>query len=188
MCLKRRLKISDIKIVMGCGPQKKPTAPLVWTQSPIGLLKVTVLDTSLPAEPKLANPFTRIRVTNQFFTRKVAPVDPDNPSQPTYDYYINSFYQSQGRAVEVGAFDGEEFKAYGAADIKPVITNPDHPQEFRVILGNEKEKKYGHVNLRLVFSELSYRKIAFRYEAATIRRGTSPFGSNNIAVRTTVGE
>jgi len=53
---------------MGCSPQKQ--APkLSWANTPIGQLKVTVVDAFFPA--KIYQPSLKLRVTNQYYTSKV---------------------------------------------------------------------------------------------------------------------
>jgi len=90
---------------MGCGPQKKTQAPLTWTNTEIGALKVDVIDAYLPQQPKLNAPTVKVRVTNQHYTsQKFAGVSGQNSINEHYDYIINSYYQSEGRAIEVGLF------------------------------------------------------------------------------------
>ena len=120
---------------MGCAPQKK-TPSLTYAHSPVGELKVSVLETYLPPDANIAKPFIKFRVTNQAVTQKVAPADSENQVLQNHTFFINSFYQAHGRAVEAAAFDGGDLRAYGAADINPVIMNPGEAQEFRVILAS----------------------------------------------------
>ena len=61
---------------MGCAPQEqKKKAPLVMRESPIGMLRVTVLGCDLAEmNRQIVKPNLRVRVSNQVFkTQMIAP-------------------------------------------------------------------------------------------------------------------
>lgn len=52
---------------MGCGPQKK-SQPLERKESPVGILKVTILGVLIHQQQKIDHPNLKIRVSNQHFS------------------------------------------------------------------------------------------------------------------------
>ena len=169
---------------MGCGPQRK-AKPLTYANTDIGQLRVTLVDAYLPEEPRLVEPTVKVRLTNQYYTSKpIAGTPGQNLINESYAYLINPFYQGDGRAIEVGLFEKDKLKAFGLVDANPIMNKVKQPQEFRCMLTDDKQQKFGYATLRAVFEDLHYTKITFQYETATIRRKAG----GNVAIRTTVGE
>ena len=63
---------------MGCAPTPKK-APLIMKESPIGILKLTILGTDLYNHVKVQRPHLKIRISNQTFETDFAVLpSPDN--------------------------------------------------------------------------------------------------------------
>lgn len=58
---------------MGCGPQPKVPS-LIKAESPIGVLKVVILNVSFPKDATLTAPSLKIRISNQQFATKTIPM------------------------------------------------------------------------------------------------------------------
>jgi hypothetical protein len=102
-----------------------------------------------------------------------------------FAFSINSFYKADGRTIEAGVFDGEDFVAYGAVDANPIVHSKGDIHEFRCILATNKDKKFGYTTLQATFEELPSNEITFRFESATIRR---KIGDNKVSIKLTIGE
>ena len=170
---------------MGCAPQRKTVKLPERTYTDIGQLRVTLVEVKLPEGVKKVEQTAKVRVTNQYFTSKLIPGEPGvNPVNESYAYYINSFYQDNGRPIEVGLFEKDKLLAFGATDANPVIERAKEPHEFRVMLTNDKHQKMGTALLRAVFQSLPFSKASFLFKTATIRRK----GDSLYAVKTTIAE
>lgn len=92
---------------MGCAPQKK-SIPLERKDTPVGILKVTILGVHIYDQGKYDKPNIRIRVSNQFFTTEnLPPVGKEKVAGETFTFAINSFYKAHGRSIEVGFFSDD---------------------------------------------------------------------------------
>jgi hypothetical protein len=170
---------------MGCGPAPK-SAPLQFTDSLIGILKVTIVDAVFPPEPVVENPIVKIRISNQqFATNPLPPQTLEHKVNESYNFAINSFYKSMGRTIELAVFEGEKIVAYGAVDANPMIAKKAETYEFRCILHADKQKQFGFITLKAHFEELPATSVTFRFEAATVRR---KLGGSSLAVKVTIGE
>lgn len=169
---------------MGCGPQAKaPT--LQRADTLIGILKVVVLDATFPPDSELTHPNIKLRVSNQqFATSDLSQLQKEHKVNEAFNFTINSFHKADGRAIEVGVFDGKKFIAYGAVDANPIINCRGEVNEFRVILASDKEKKFGFTTLQATFTELPSTEITFRFETATIRHKKG----GRVSVKVTIGE
>lgn len=84
---------------MGCAPQKK-SQPLERKESPVGILKVTILGVVIHDKEKRDKPNIKIRVSNQHFSSdNMPPPDKEKVAGDTFTFAINSFYKANGRAI-----------------------------------------------------------------------------------------
>ena len=123
---------------MGCAPVKK-LAPLTRVESPVGILRVTILGIHMHEALKLTKPQLKIRVSNQHFsTKNLPPVTKENKAGDTFTFAINSFYKQYGRSIEIGFFsgDGDDLLCFGAVDANPLLEHNNH-QDFRCILNDK---------------------------------------------------
>jgi len=58
---------------MGCAPLKKQ-APFVRKESPVGLLRITIIGVHIHEDIKIKDPNLRLRVSNQYFITKNVPL------------------------------------------------------------------------------------------------------------------
>lgn len=106
---------------MGCAPQRKSQL-LERKESPIGILKVTILGVVIHGQEKTEKANLKVRVSNQHFsTENLPPVIKDKVAGETFTFAINSFYKAFGRTIEVGFFNGDTLISFGAVDANPVI-------------------------------------------------------------------
>ena len=63
---------------MGCGPAQKK-GEMQKADTPVGILRVTILGAEIYSNEKFQNPNIKVRVSNQVFkTEIIAPPNPEN--------------------------------------------------------------------------------------------------------------
>jgi hypothetical protein len=121
---------------MGCAPAKKQ-APLTRVESPVGILRVTILGLHMHEGFKESKPQLKIRVSNQHFsTNNLPPVTKENKAGDSFSFAINSFFKPYGRSIEIGFFSEDKLLCFGAVDANPLLEHKNH-QDFRCILNDK---------------------------------------------------
>jgi hypothetical protein len=106
---------------MGCAPPPKQQ-PLIHKESPVGLLRVTVLGLEHFTKEKYGTPEIRVRISNQIHTyTSLMPPNPESKKGENFTFAINSFYKPYGRSIEVGFFADGHLIAFGSLDANPMI-------------------------------------------------------------------